>query len=155
MSATVINPRTGRAVKVGSRIWTQLVNEGLIENDYDDPNELYEIQQNDEKDDIINMKNELNETLGPSVQAVKGRGKYKDKLVARKKAPSKLDTIKYTAKVATTQMKNIKQDDLNDDEITAMLSQLIAKEMMISGRPERKPKTQYNTEESEEEEYYE
>lgn len=163
----VVNPQTGRPVKVGSRTWIKLVNDGLIESDYNDPNELYEIQDVDEKDDINKMKRELNEGLGPSSQAVLGRGKYKNKLVKRTKTPSKKETINFTAKVATKRMKEIPQDqDLDDDEIADILSKMIAEEMMISHtrtKPKAIPKRpatpipyeEEETEEEDEEEYYE
>ena len=99
----IINPKTSRPVKVGSRTWAKLVKDGLIEGTYQDPNELYAVQDGDDVDKKII---EMNRDLPPTQQAVRGRGKYASKIVKRNKQPSIKDTIKYSAKVASRAVNN-------------------------------------------------
>jgi hypothetical protein len=76
----IINPKTQRPIKIGSRVWRGLVSSGVIEGVYNDPKELYELQ---EEDDIDQKISSANEDLPPDKQAVRGRGKYKGKIVSR------------------------------------------------------------------------
>lgn len=79
----VLNPKTGRAVKIGSRTYIRLVKEGVLKNKkYVDDNILLE---NPTKNNIEMKIQELNEKLPPGIHTVRGRGKYKNKLVKRKK----------------------------------------------------------------------
>ena len=56
----VINPNTGRALKVGSRIWLQLVKQGILQNDdYKDEREIYKIEDNDNIDTLITKANNI------------------------------------------------------------------------------------------------
>lgn len=78
----ITNPNTNRPCKVGGRVWRRLVKQGLItETEYEDPNVLGEVGSNDEQELI----DEFNEELSDDTQAVRGRGKYKNKIVKRKK----------------------------------------------------------------------
>ena len=76
----VINPKTSRPVRVGSRVWLTLVREGLVDGHYSDPKELYTVKDENDCDEKID---ELNQQLPINQQAVRGRGKYKNKIVKR------------------------------------------------------------------------
>ena len=93
----IINPRTSRPVKVGSRTWVKLVNDGIIENT-EEPSG-YSVKPDDDPEEKIM---ELNESLPINQQAVRGRGRYKGLLVKRRRQPSThtvaSHTIKTTAK---------------------------------------------------------
>ncbi len=45
------NPKTGRAVKVGGRVYMTLIRDGLIEGKYEDDNEVYELKEEEYEDD--------------------------------------------------------------------------------------------------------
>ena len=69
-SQHIINPKTQRPVKIGSRTWRKLVSDGIIENQkIDEPCELYELSGEDNIDQKIN---ELNKSLPITEQAVRG-----------------------------------------------------------------------------------
>ena len=91
----IINPKTSRPVKVGSRTWVNLVREGIVSGNYHDSNELYEMK---EGDDIKQKIQELNKTLPINQQSVKGRGKYKNKIVKRNKTPTTHEITKHTSR---------------------------------------------------------
>lgn len=162
----VINPRTSRPVKVGSRTWLKLVKEGIFEGAYDDPNELYEVAD-ETPEQVENKRRELNQTLPRGKHAVKGRGKHKGKLVVRNKRLTPMDMAEYTSKKAVKVMSRISSNETNsmdelenltDAEIEAKLQELLASEMMRGQPARRKPKQrvpepepeQYHIEEEEE-----
>jgi hypothetical protein len=99
----IINPTTQRPVKVGSRTWLKLVREGLVEGKYSDPKEIYTVQEGDDEDELINK---FNQSLPPNQQAVRGRGKYANKIVKRHKQPSTTATSRYTVKKTAQKIKN-------------------------------------------------
>jgi len=124
----IINPSTQRPVKVGSRTWLNLVKKGLVEGRYSDPNELYEIK---EPIEIKEKIEEINKTLPRGQQAVRGRGKYKNKIVRRHKRPDPQELSEYTAKTAArTIAKNVDNLDTYDD-LETQLEKMILAEMMI------------------------
>lgn len=128
----IINPSTQRPVKIGSRTWLNLVKKGLVEGRYSDPNELYEIK---EPTEIEGKIEELNKTLPRDQQAVRGRGKYKNKIVRRQKRPNPQELTEYTAKTAArTIAKNVDNLDSYDD-LETELEKMILAEMMI-GEPQ-------------------
>ena len=112
----VTNPKTGRAVKVGNRAWLSLVKEGLISGEYQDPNELDIIQDKDTEEQINEKIKELNKELPSTVSAVKGRGKYKGKIVKRNKQMSYQDIVKQTSKLASQVSKRSKPREENNLE---------------------------------------
>ena len=99
----IINPKTQRPVKVGSRTWLKLVRDGLVEGQYSDPKEIYIVQEGDDEDELINQ---FNQSLPPNQQAVRGRGKYANKIVKRHKQPSTTATSRYTVKKTARKIKN-------------------------------------------------
>lgn len=100
----IINPKTQRPIKIGGRIYTKLVREGILQKEeYKDDNELYTLQ---EGDDVKEKIEEINKTLPRNVQSVRGRGKYKNKIVKRHKQPSTIDTSRHTVKTTAKKLKN-------------------------------------------------
>ena len=99
----IINPKTSRPVKVGSRTWVNLVREGIVSGNYHDPNELYELQEGDDVEEKIQ---ELNKELPPNLQSVRGRGKYANKIVKRNKQPSTRQITQHTARTTAKKLKN-------------------------------------------------
>tara|TARA_R110000850_G_scaffold248515_2_gene373443 strand:- start:163 stop:666 length:504 start_codon:yes stop_codon:yes gene_type:complete len=136
-SEFVINPKTGRPVKVGNRTYRKLVNEGLVE--VVKPNPKYDkkiVNQIDDMNDYTEEELEtkieyMNEEIPDNLQIVKGRGKYKNSFVTKhkqdmtrlKKIPKKLAkvTIPKTTlpktKVNNLKLKLMKQSNetINDD----------------------------------------
>lgn len=136
MSA-IINPKTNRPVKIGGRIWLELVKEGLIEGgSYNDPKQLDD--QPDNPEELKTRIQEINKTLPRGKQAVKGRGKYAGKIVERKSRPSTEDTARYTAQIASRAVSNNIEELAECDDIEGMLEKLIIEEMMDT-RPKSKP----------------
>lgn len=124
----VINPNTNRPVKIGSRIWTELVKKGIIDGKYQDPNELCEIE---EITDVETKIEEMNKKLPKYQQAVRGRGIYKNKLVIRNKAPTTQEITEFTAKSASKVIKNNQSLITNDDiDLEDELEKMIIEEMM-------------------------
>ena len=152
----IINPSTQRPVKVGSRTWLNLVKKGLVEGRYSDPKELDELPEQYEElppQQVDEQIQKVNKTLPRGQQAVRGRGRYKGKIVTRSKRLAPEDVSKYTAQVATRAVANnidalASCEDGND--IEKMLQQMILEEMVGSkkasaprGRPKQQPQEQY------------
>ena len=147
----VINPNTQRPIKVGGRIWNKLVKEGIMDGDYIDDNELTTYNEDDDEKELIK---EFNNKLPPNIQAVRGRGKYKNKLVKRYKQPNIQDMSKYTSKIAVQKLKNketyeklYESDDFEND-----LNELIMEELNQIKQPRKIKKQEVYYEEEEEEE---
>jgi len=157
----IINTKTQRPVKVGSRTWLKLVKDGLVEGRYSDPNELYEVKEPAEVEGKIE---ELNKTLPRGQQAVRGRGKYKNKIVRRQKRPDPQELTEYTARTAArtiAQNVDLIELPLRDnavlvnssgdtyEDLETQLEKMILAEMMVGepqavrqvrrGRPKKAP----------------
>jgi hypothetical protein len=102
----VINPKTSRPVKIGSIVYTRLVKEGILKNTVKNEKELYEYNDGE---DIESIKKEINKKLPASQVAVKGQGKYKNKIVVRNKQIP-LHNVLAVSKKATA---SILQDEDN------------------------------------------
>ena len=147
----VVNPNTKRPIKRGGRVHLKLIKEGLLENNYEDPNVLYEIEENDNIPDKIQ---EINEELPDDVQPVRGRGKYKNKLVKRLKSPSVKNTIEKTSKKASKLIAKNKHLLQQEEDDYFNLEQEIENMLLDSMRvkPKQKKsclKTVYEIQESE------
>lgn len=118
------NPQTGRPIKVGGRVFNRLVREGIIDGEYEDENELYDISDDYGDEAIEDKKKELSEKLPKTKHAVRGRGRYKSKLVVRnhKLTRKKKKTINISS--ADRIMANL-EAGAYDDETAAQLQQLI------------------------------
>lgn len=156
----IINPSTQRPVKVGSRTWLNLVKKGLVEGRYQDPNELYEVKEEENQPEILEKKiEEINKTLPRGTQAVRGRGKYAGKIVKRQKQPSTKELTEYTAKTAArTVKKNIADlEDMSYEDMERELEQLILSELtsgqsQLQPQPKRRGRPKKQT--VDEEQYY-
>jgi hypothetical protein len=140
----VLNPKTQRSIKVGGGVWRSLVKEGIFEGTYEAPDKkiLYDIE---EVDDIDALRNEYDEKLTPDIHAVRGRGKYKNKLVVRKKRITAEQMSDYTKNTAIQAVKE-NMDELtgySTDDLEAELERIINEEM-LTGRTlkNHKKKTQ-------------
>ena len=124
----VINPKTSRPIKVGSRVWLTLVKEGLIQGVYKDSHQLGEVNDNENVDEKIQ---ELNKNLPINQQAVRGRGKYSGKIVKRSKPPSTRDTIKHTARTTARKIKDpeVYNDLQQTEDFEAQLEKMIMEEL--------------------------
>lgn len=128
----VINPLTSRPVKVGSRVWRKLVNDGILENSYENQQGEYELQGDE---DIEQAKEDANDYFPLNQTAVRGRGQYKGKLVGRTKRATPEELVGYTSACATRAIKQNKFDaeQLSNEELSSMLEMLISQEMIGSG----------------------
>lgn len=168
----IINPNTQRPVKVGSRTWLKLVKQGVVEGRYTDPKELGELPEKYEEippEDVEQKLEEFNRTLPRGQQAVRGRGRYKGKIVKRNKRLAPNEVSRYTAQVATRAVaNNIDRLAEEEDDIEGMLEKMILEEMMNGrpntappprgrGRPRKEPvaQEQYETEDADEYDYEE
>tara|TARA_R110000822_G_scaffold56916_6_gene143550 strand:+ start:144 stop:716 length:573 start_codon:yes stop_codon:yes gene_type:complete len=126
----IINPKSNRPIRVGSRTWLNLVKEGLLNGHYTDPKQLATIQE----EDIENQIDEVNKTLPIGKQAVRGRGLHKGKIVSRNQQPKPEEISKYTAKIASKVVSEVLQDNeclenLHTDDLEAELEMMILQEM--------------------------
>jgi hypothetical protein len=154
----IINPTSQRPVRVGGRTWLGLVKKGLVEGRYTDPKELAKIE---EPDMIQKQIEEANKTLPRGQQAVRGRGKYKGKIVSRNKRPDTEDVSRYTAQMASRVVNENIESLADCDDLEAELERLILQEMAGTvkkvGRPKKvvgRPKQQKYILEEEETEIF-
>lgn len=139
----IINPKTQRPVKVGSRTWLGLVREGLTESNYQDPMELY--KTDDPGENLDEKIKEINQTLPIDQQAVRGRGKYKNKIVKRRLQPTARDLTHHTARTAARAMGKLidsKELDMSEtlqecEDLEAQLENLIMMELLGSDTASR------------------
>jgi|TARA_R110000764_G_scaffold17132_2_gene47167 hypothetical protein len=136
----IINPNTQRPVKVGSRTWLNLVKQGLVSGHYTDPHQLEEVpEQYREDNKYVEQKIEtINKTLPRGKQAVRGRGKYKNKIVSRNTQPSSAEISRYTAQIASRAVNNNIDALVESDDLEGMLEKMIMEEMMAT-RPATAP----------------
>ena len=139
----IINPKTQRPVKVGSRTWLKLVKEGLIQGHYSDPNEIYDVKEGDNEDDLIQQ---FNETLPPTQQAVRGRGRYANKIVKRNKQPTTRQITQHTARTTARKLKDpeIYEQLQEASDFEAELENLIMTELAGYNHEARKVKPNRN-----------
>ena len=145
---TIINPKTGRPIMVGGRVWTLLLREGLINNDnYRDENILYEVEQENDNETLpqeplplvrSESKIEISQ-LPDHQQAVRGRGKYKGKIVRRNKQLKPEQVHKQVADCAVRAVKKYTQSghsshftDENDEDLNNLIQKMIMDEMITN-----------------------
>ena len=125
----IINPLTQRPVKVGGRTWLELTKKGLFEARYTDPKELKQLPEKYEEEYVEEQIQELNKRLPRGQQAVRGRGKYKGKLISRNKQPDTEEVSRYTAKMAS-KVVNENMESLSEcEDLEDELERLILLEM--------------------------
>jgi hypothetical protein len=144
----VVNPNTSRPVKVGSRTWKNLVKEGLISGAYSDPKELAIIDEN-----VNDQIEEVNKTLPRGQQAVRGRGKYKGKIVSRSKRADSEDIIKHTAKMASRIVNDNIEQLADCDDMEAELERMILEESVQMKKPKMVRQTTTKRKAKQEEQY--
>jgi hypothetical protein len=131
----IVNPSTSRPIRVGSRTWLGLVKQGLVSGHYRDPKELAVIEDGE---DVEQKINEINKTLPRNTQGVRGRGKYKGKIVSRNTQPSAEEISRYTAQIASRAVNNNIEELAECDDLEGMLEKMIMEEMMAT-RPATAP----------------
>lgn len=152
----IINPKTSRPVKVGSRTWLLLVKEGLLHGHYKDDKKLVEQPIDyDETEKVIYKANKTLKSEGK--QAVRGRGIYKGSIVSRNLKPKTEEVQKHTAKCASKVIKNFKNEELDDEELERLILQEIANTSTASinvkaNRNRKNVVERYEEQEQEEEE---
>lgn len=136
----IVNPNTQRMVKVGSRTWLGLVKAGLVAGHYRDPKELAVVPEEYHEDDqYVEQKiKEINKTLPRNTQSVRGRGRYKNKIVSRNTSPSAEEVSRYTAQIASRAVNNNIDELVESDDLEGMLEKMILEEMMAT-RPATAP----------------
>ena len=85
------NPVSGRPIIVGGRTYNELVKQGYFEDIYKDENILDETENMELMKDKID---ELNTSLPENIRAVRGRGRFRGKIVKKIKRPIRLPKYK-------------------------------------------------------------
>jgi hypothetical protein len=139
-SQHIINPKTQRPVKIGSRTWRKLVSDGIIENQkIDEPCELYELS---ETDNIEQKINELNKSLPITEQAVRGRGRFRNKVVKRRKQPSTEIVAEHTIKTTAGKLRDrntyesLHENGNFDEDLETMIMRELSKSLNVKAPPE-------------------
>ena len=132
----IINPKTNRPIRVGSHVWKQLAKDGLVNNHYEDPKILYNLEI--PKENIDQKITELNDRLPYTQQAVRGRGKYANKIVSRQKQPNIELIAKSSAKKSAKLIKEKANEleEYDEQEIESEIERMLMKEFII---PRSKP----------------
>jgi hypothetical protein len=133
---SVINPKTGRPIKVGGKLYNSLIREGLVKGIIEEKNNsLYNINEND---DLEFVKNELSKNLPYNEVAVKGKKgtKYENKIVKRKKVPNASEVASETIKRTASKIKN-KEIDFEDDNFAKNLEEIILAELLGGEKPKK------------------
>ena len=131
----IINPSTGRTVKVGSKVWIKLVKSNIVSGDYVDEHVIDDIEDDCSQGELDEKLTQIKAQLPMGITAARGRGKYANKIVKRHKQLNIQEITKKTAKLAS---KIVNQDeDIDEDE----LEQMIFNELMI-GKPKKVKQTQ-------------
>lgn len=127
------NPNSGRMVKVGGRAWRKLVDDGILEDNYNNPNELYELK---EDDDINELKRKYENELNLDYKPVKGRGRYSNKLMKRK--ITKPLNIHQTGRIIRKTKYKVKENpDIDDEELENLILRETPLRRQESGNYER------------------
>ena len=126
----IINPKTQRPVKVGSRTWRKLVADGLVAEQPGAPAQdtLYTIRDDDA--DLESKIQEINNGLPSNVQAVRGRGRYAGQIVRRRRQPPTVDVARQTIRKTASKLRNRDvYDTLHEGDFSADLEALIMQEL--------------------------
>ena len=153
----IINPKTSRPIRIGSRTWINLVKKGVLNSNFYD-NNIIEEQYEEIPEEQLELKiKQINEKLPIGTQAVRGRGKYANKIVKRNKPLSQEEITKSTVKRATRAVvDNIDElDEVDYDNMEKRLEQLIMEEMLNTRPLVLRNKTKKVEDEFEEDEFEE
>lgn len=127
----VKSPVTGRSIVIGGKVYKKLQKQGHFQEGYEDENILHEYDANSNTEIMKNKIEELNNTLPKNQQAVRGRGKYKNKIVKRYRKPSKRRPVKRQPTILSEERKQAREllDALQqldaDGDIEGQLATLI------------------------------
>lgn len=135
---SIKNPKTGRPIKVGGKLYNSLIREGLVKGIIEEQNNtLYDINEND---DIEYVKNEFNKKLPKYETAVRGKKgtKYENKIVKRKKIPSTAEVASETIKMTSKKIKN-KEINADSDTFAEDLEKMILAELLNEKPKKSKP----------------
>ena len=124
----VINPNTGRRVRVGGAMYKKLIKQGMLETSENDENVVGEYNSDDDSEYTQDMIDEYNKELPANQHCVRGRGAYKNKLVKRSKMPSYEDVVEHTAKISKKALKKCNKITTNEEETE--LERLITEELL-------------------------
>lgn len=128
----VINPHTKRMIKVGGSTWLKLVKEGMLQGEYEDDRVVGHTEPGQTSLEVEQEIRRVNRRLPKNQHAVRGRGRFENKLVIRRK---QLSAEEVTRQVAETAAKTVINNidtlaETKDEDIESILEQLILDEMM-------------------------
>ncbi len=111
-----VNPKTGRSIEVGGRMWRKMVKQGVIDNDsYEKPNVLYTVNE-DEYDNEEDVKKEVYRQKEKFTIANKDRARrpmvYKNQVVMGDNKLTSQEASRLTADAAI----NVIDDIQNNEE---------------------------------------
>jgi hypothetical protein len=144
----VINPKTSRPVKVGGRSWMKLVKQGILEGEYSSNTDDNILCDYKDDDDIEELRHEFNEKLGDNEEVARGRGRYKNKLVKRRKKITPEQMKRYVSNTAIQAVKENMNElqGYDEDEFERELERIINEEMMTGNTLKKvKQRKQNNT----------
>ena len=155
MSDYVLNPKTKRMIKMGSKTYLRLIRDGVIaDSHYVGTQQIPNFETGENHINIEDLKGvDLKEVLDEETMklenglvAVPGRGKYKGKLVKRKKNVRTKDLATIATKASVRVIKdhlpeinnhsNHFQDD--DEALEKLIQELVASEMMKADKVDEK-----------------
>ena len=155
MSDYVLNPKTKRMIKMGSKTYLRLIRDGVIaDSHYVGTQQIPNFETGENHINIEDLKGvDLKEVLDEETMklenglvAVPGRGKYKGKLVKRKKKDRTKDLATIATKASVRVIKdhlpeinnhsNHFQDD--DEALEKLIQELVASEMMKADKVDEK-----------------
>ncbi len=125
----ISNPITKRPIKVGGRVYLRLQKQGYFQEGYLDDQILEEFGGETENMKLMKDKiEEFNQELPENQQAVKGRGRYKNKIVKRyrklpKKAPQKpvISESSEQARIIMALLRSLPEGDM-ETQLADLLS---------------------------------
>jgi len=127
----IINPKTSRPVRVGGKTWLKLVKEGIVSGLYSDDKELGTLPEMLGDEEVEEEIKKANEGLPRHQQAVRGRGRYKGKIVKRNRRLQPQEIVQASTKVVSNNIEALAEiADNEDEDIEAMLQKMILDEMI-------------------------
>lgn len=124
----VVNPKTLKPIKIGGKVHKQLIKQGLLA--YHEEKVLDDLPEDENQ--ISEKIEELNKTLPTNQQAVRGRGRFKGKIVKRDKAltPNDVQQIATNlAKTVITKNKELIEENEDPEELNQLIEDLILEEI--------------------------
>lgn len=121
------NPNTGRFIKVGGRIFNELVNKKILNLDIKDKGKV--LYYGDTKEEVLKVKNKLN-IQEDDKHVVKTRN---NKIITQRRTVSRDELTKKTREVAIQvyrENSHLFNDSMSSAEISDLLKTLISKKMI-------------------------